>query len=396
MPDTTSTPSQPDRRRLPRAAFAAAAAVALSLTALASGAHADGLQPPPFPPPGGIEVNEKGEPQGEGNKTQPVAPVAPPVIEPEEPAVPGLPELPQLPKDAQSWNPFSGVADLVHGAVDPWLDMFRPKSARGAATAPLPPTATNWGTVVSTDEPAQANAWALRALGAGGGADARLVEAHLPALPHAPAAANVTKPLELGKKYSFGTLHHLSARTFLQNGAVHAEARIGRAELGVPYLKAAGKPVPEKRLPVRLELRDAVTTATGRADRAPEFRTEVGGGSVVSFGRELHRFDGPLKPNTGLRLPADSKLPAWGLLTLNEQITTDAQGHPTTGKHGGYAPDPQATSGYANAAHLTLLFPEALDMTAGHAAVLHKGTPAPDQATTAPAKGTPAAGPHAQ
>ncbi|MBC9714301.1 hypothetical protein H9Y04_17205 [Streptomyces sp. TRM66268-LWL] len=357
-----------------RKAVAATFALTLSLSCLASGAYADGLQPPPFPPPGGIELDPEGRPIGEGTEPVPEEPEVPEVVEPELPTAPELPRLPDYPKSTDSYNPFSGVADIVHGALDLGFGFFKPPAPRNAPPPPplRPLPNTNWGPVADDDTPAQADAWALRVRG--GNRDARLAEAHLPPLPDAPAAVTgAGKPVELGKAYSFGSLHRLSSRTWMKDGSVHAEAKLGRVELGLPYLKAAGKPVDTKRLPVELELRDAVTTAVGHADRAAEFRTEVKGGGVKSFGRELLAFDGPLKPNTSLRIPADKKLPPWGLVTLNEQISTDAQGHPTAGKDGRYAPEPASTSGYANTAHLTLLFPEAVDMTVGHAAVLHRG-----------------------
>ncbi len=381
------------RTSRPRTAVALTFALTLSLTAVASGAYADVLEPPPFPPPGGITVNEKGEPQGEGNKPVPVKPEVPEVIEPEAPDTPELPapaEYPAYPQYPSTSSPFGGIGDIVHGALEFGFGFFmppkpavKPQIPRTAPPPPLPPQplpATNWGTVTDNDTPAQADTWSVRVRGANG--DAQLTEAHLPALPDAPSSVSgAAKPVELGKAYSFGSLHRLSSRTWMADGSVHAESKLGRVELGLPYLRAAGKPVDVKRLPVRLDLRDAVTTAVGHADRAAEFRTEIKGGSATSFGRELLTFDGPLKPNTSVRIPADTKLPPWGLLTFNEQITTDAQGHPTAGKDGRYAPEPGAGSGYANAAHLTLLFPEALDMTIGHAAVLHRGSGAEDGAS---------------
>ncbi|NGO79225.1 hypothetical protein G6045_26755 [Streptomyces sp. YC504] len=371
------------RTSRPRTAVVATVALTLSLSALASGAYATGLQPPPFPPPGGIEVNEDGQPQGEGNVPVPEKPEVPELIEPELPDTPELPALPDYPGYKEAEGMFSGIADMVHGALDLGFSFFKPPSTRNAPPPPpqQPLPATHWGTVADDDTPAQADAWTLRVRGGNAHGDARLTEAHLPALPHAPAAVSgAAKPLELGKKYSFGSLHRLSTRTWLKDGSVHAEAKLGRAELGMPYLKAAGKAADTKRLPVLLELRDAVTTAVGHAERPAEFRTEIKGGRAMSFGRELLRFDGPLKPNTSVRIPADKKLPPWGLITFNEQITTDAQGHPTAGKDGRYAPEPQATSGFANTAHVTLLFPVALDMTVGHAAVLHRGTGGTDKA----------------
>jgi hypothetical protein len=57
---------------------------------------------------------------------------------------------------------------------------------------------------------------------------------------------------------------------------------------------------------------------------------------------------------------------------LNEQVTTDSQGKPTEDANGRYRFDPKATSGYANAAHVSVLGLNAIDVTVAHAAVVTK------------------------
>ncbi|MFC7305849.1 hypothetical protein ACFQVC_16680 [Streptomyces monticola] len=353
-------PSARLRTTAPLTVTALAAATLLGLTPDA-GAVA---KPPPFPPPAGIEVNDDGQPQGEGNKPAPT--------KPEEPGTDTGSDT------ATDWEPVkaeqSGIAALVHGAVDPWFDIF--KSWFKSAPPPEPLPAINWGTIADTSDTTQANAWALRTLGRGKG-DVRLAEAHLPAGPKAPTAVKgllpEAEPLKAHGK-DFGTVQNLTSTTSAANGTVTARSRIGGLTLGLPYITGP-EPMPADKAPLRLELRDAEATATGRAGRPPQFSTSAKGGKLLSFGRELARFDGPLAPNRGLRIPADKARPAQLLATLNEQITTDEQGHPSVGPNGGYARDPQATSGYVNTAHLTLLAPEAMDVTIGHAAVIHRGAP---------------------
>ncbi|KAG0260086.1 hypothetical protein DFQ27_003747 [Actinomortierella ambigua] len=52
--------------------------------------------------------------------------------------------------------------------------------------------------------------------------------------------------------------------------------------------------------------------------------------------------------NTALRIPEDLTKPAIATVYINEQITTDIHGNPTTDEYGRYKFDPTATSGYVN------------------------------------------------
>ncbi|MDG4858123.1 hypothetical protein P8605_08150, partial [Streptomyces sp. T-3] len=380
-----------------------AAITALLLTAapVVSAAHA--AQPPPFPPPAGIEVNEKGEPQGEGNTPKEPTTTEPGTTEPgtTEPGAvepgttnPGTTDpgtenpFAADPTTNPDWNPFdpeqSGIAALIHGTIDGAFSFFRPGGKKAAAPkpppAPEPLPATNWGTIAGTDQPMQADAWALRTLGRGAGRDVRLAEAHLPAGPGVPTTVTGLAPepvhIESGG-WTFGTVQGLNSTTSTRGDSVTAESRVGGLTLGLPYLtrpNPAGRgELPAAKSPLRLELHDATTTAVATAGKAPRFSTTIKGGRLLSHGRQLFTFNGPLKPNKGLRIPADTRRPPQLLVTLNEQITTDAQGHPTAGEDGGYVHDPEATSGYANAAHMTVLTPYVMDVTVGHAAVAHRG-----------------------
>ncbi|WP_327354760.1 hypothetical protein [Streptomyces sp. NBC_01304] len=387
------------------------ALAALLLAATPTATAASAAQPPPFPPPAGIEVNEKGEPQGEGNVPKKPTTTEPGTTKPgtTDPGTtqPGTTQPDTTnpngydPTTNPDWNPFdpeqSGIAALIHGTIDGAFSFFRPHTKTGTkagtkAAAPKPPPppapetpepipAANWGTIADTNQPVQADVWALRTLGRGAGADVRLAEAHLPAGPGVPTSAKdlAPEPLRLESEgWTFGTVQGLTSTTATHGDSVTAESRVGGLTLGLPYLTrpdAAGREkLPAPKIPLRLELHDATTTAVATAGQAPKFTTSAKGGRLLSNGRQLIAFNGPLEANKGLRIPADPRRPAQLFVTLNEQVTTDAQGHPTAGEDGGYVRDPEATSGYANTAHITVLTPYVMDVTVGHAAVAHRGT----------------------
>ncbi|MGH4035129.1 hypothetical protein ACQB60_40125 [Actinomycetota bacterium Odt1-20B] len=244
--------------------------------------------------------------------------------------------------------------------------------APAAAADPSPPPPVNWGTVLDLSAPAQANAWSLRVLGRGVGDDIRVAEAHHPAAPGTPAlvssAPERTYPLAT-RRYTFGSLRGVRSATAERKGTVTASSHLEQVTLGLPYLTKPGRPSAPPPV-LALELTGADASASSARGKPLALATTTRSGSVSAYGTKLRTFKEAPAANTGLRVPANPLLPAQALVTLNEQITTDAQGHPSTAALGGYRRDAHATSGYVNAAHMTLLTPEPTDMTVAHAAVI--------------------------
>ncbi|KAF9149291.1 hypothetical protein DFQ26_002034 [Actinomortierella ambigua] len=81
--------------------------------------------------------------------------------------------------------------------------------------------------------------------------------------------------------------------------------------------------------------------------------------------------------NTALRIPEDLTKPAIATVYINEQITTDIHGNPTTDENGRYKFDPTATSGYVNIVRIVSSADSNTPgnvLTMGHAAVIRDPT----------------------
>ncbi|MEU7578461.1 hypothetical protein AB0B50_12730 [Streptomyces sp. NPDC041068] len=236
----------------------------------------------------------------------------------------------------------------------------------------------NWGTVLDTSEPAQSTAWAMRALSRNTASDARIGESHHPAYPGVPDdyQAALNGPVEPGGDAPWFD-HIQGVRTSAgaapsDRRAVTASVSVEEMEFGLPAYKAPAKPGADSTQlsEFGVLLRDVGAGAAAWPGKPSALSSSVASGYLSLAGKRIHSFDGTSPANTGVRVPKDPKLPPRLLLTVNEQISTDGQGHPNVTASGGDIADRNAPGAYVNALHLTLLGPEPVDLTIGHAAVL--------------------------
>lgn len=233
----------------------------------------------------------------------------------------------------------------------------------------------NWGTVIATPEPVQATTWAVRILGHRGDADARIGETHHPAFPGVPDAYQgaLNGPVRPSEDAEwFDHVEGVRAASGHDGSAVAAASSLDELEFGLPYRKGPAGGV--QRSPFGAFLKGVTTVATARPGKPIALSATVRSGYLSVAGKKVYSFDGGRIPvNTGVRVPKEPKLPPRLLITVNEQIGTDAQGHPNVTAKGADVPDRNAPGGYANALHITLLGPEPADLTVSHAAVLRSG-----------------------
>ncbi|MBM7789238.1 hypothetical protein JOD67_005918 [Tenggerimyces flavus] len=251
---------------------------------------------------------------------------------------------------------------------------------------------TAWGTVIPNVPAPQSHAWLVRVDGII--ADKAVFASHYPVMPDAPkvrsggselirlvpeAQAPLIPAVGLGVAsgaYTKAIGNAVSGNPGQMDlpypGAAHAEAAATSIDVGVPYISniiPGGKQL--SLVGVHLEgVRVAVTSWRQRLKFS-------GMGPVAGYvsllGRPLLEVPTDyIEPNLGIRLPEDRSEPALAEVVLNEQVTTDSDGKPTEDANGRYEFDPRATSGYANAAHVSVLGLNAIDVTVAHAAVTAK------------------------
>lgn len=251
---------------------------------------------------------------------------------------------------------------------------------------------TAWGTVIPHVPAPQSHAWLVRVDGIL--ADKAVFASHYPVMPGAPEVRSggselirlvpeAQAPLipAVGLGVASGAYTKAIGNAVAGNpgqmdlpypGAAHAEAAATSIDVGVPYISniiPGGKQL--SLVGVHLEgVRVAVTSWRQRLKFS-------GMGPVAGYvsllGRPLLEVPTDyIKPNLGIRIPEDRSDPALAEVVLNEQVTTDSEGKPTEDANGRYAFDPRATSGYANAAHVSVLGLNAIDVTVAHAAVTAK------------------------
>ncbi|MCX5174597.1 hypothetical protein [Streptomyces virginiae] len=151
-------------------------------------------------------------------------------------------------------------------------------------------------------------------------------------------------------------------------GAVFAQAGGAGFDIGIPYLPRPGGGI--QLSPVGVHLDGVNTSAVSLPGKAVELAGHAAGGYVSIAGEKVADIPPGCPPNTAIRIPEDPSRPPVALLVVNEQVTTDSQGRPTLGKDGKYAFDPEATSGYVNVIHMSVLGNDVAEVTIGHAAVI--------------------------
>ncbi|MER5888852.1 hypothetical protein ABT160_33925 [Streptomyces sp. NPDC001941] len=255
--------------------------------------------------------------------------------------------------------------------------------AGAAGTRAIPDPVADWGTVIDTEDCVQADAWALRVIKKGGLlADSTSVEARYPSADGVPSSAQ-TLPGEvvdlrvLGVNLHAGQGVGVSSRALghtridasgdpvPQRGAVYAETSAAMLETGHPYIPGIpGFKDGVQLSPVGVHLENVKVTAQAEPGKPVAMDVSSDGGYLSIAGHKIKPLPAVLPPNFGVRVPDDRNLPPLFTAVFNEQVTTDAKGRPT------HHFDPRATSGYANALHLSILGTHVADITVGHAAVL--------------------------
>ncbi|KAF9152539.1 hypothetical protein DFQ26_000854 [Actinomortierella ambigua] len=126
--------------------------------------------------------------------------------------------------------------------------------------------------------------------------------------------------------------------------------------------------------PVGVHLEACTARALASPGKPVKFVTSCGGGSnyISSYGSKVAEIPAAAV-NLELRIPEDWTKPAIATVYINEQITTDIHGNPTTDKNGRYKFDPKATSGYVNIVRIVSSADSDTPgdiLTLGHAAVV--------------------------
>ncbi|CAM5622133.1 hypothetical protein GCM10010329_20220 [Streptomyces spiroverticillatus] len=247
------------------------------------------------------------------------------------------------------------------------------------------PATGDWGEVVETKDGVQAHAWVARLQGLGGVSDAPVLDAHHPALPGQPAEQNsgyevtplATKDgFPIGREsaaYSRALGNQIAASTGFDKaaskpGAAFAEAGAISIDIGVPYVGSPGSGTQLSTVGIHAE--GVSATATALPGKPVDFSGSASRAYFSVLGEKTVTVPKLWEVNYGVRIPADYSRPVFALATTNEQVTTDVKGRPTLDADEQYTYDAEATSGYANAVHLSILGANVTDVTLGHAGVL--------------------------
>lgn len=251
---------------------------------------------------------------------------------------------------------------------------------------------TAWGTVIPNVPAPQSHAWLVRVDGII--ADKAVFASHYPVMPGAPkvrsggselirlvpeAKAPLIPAVGLGVAsgaYTKAIGNAVSGNPGQMDlpypGAAHAEAAATSIDVGVPYISNI-IPGGRQLSLVGVHLEGVRVAVTSWRQRLKFSGMGPVAGYVSLLGRPLLEVPTDyIEPNLGIRLPEDRSEPALAEVVLNEQVTTDSDGKPTENAKGRYEFDPKATSGYANAAHVSVLGLNAIDVTVAHAAVTAK------------------------
>lgn len=283
---------------------------------------------------------------------------------------------------------------LVTGAVAVLAFSGAPLMSGSAAWAEdlVPPTESDWGTVVPGGQRPQSDAWIAKVRGLNGSVDTTLFESHYPEIPQAPSTraggkglidltATPALPGLPGTSIGVGSALYTNAiGDALPStegaddvpfpGAAYAQAGGASIDVGLPYVPNA-LPESVQLSPWGLHLDGIEVEATAKPGMPVAFSGRgPTSGYISSFGAKVVDVPTEFPPNFGVRIPADHSEPAIAQVELNEQVTVDSEGNPTVDAAGEYVFDPNASSGYVNAGHATVLGLNTADITIGHAAVL--------------------------
>lgn len=249
--------------------------------------------------------------------------------------------------------------------------------------AQVEPSDNGWGTLAPGSHPCQAHAWTACLTGYDP-QPAFFFQAHAPEASDAPGHSSggqtlhdfETSGAEFGKvaapmsRAAQNALLSPSAGPDVtaERGTAHADSRLASGDLGIPYV---ADPDGGAQLPaVGVHLEAVTAEAVTKPGQPVTLASGVRQAYVTSAGQKVASVPAEWPVNFSVRIPADTSQPVVALVVFNEQVTTDAQGRPTLGKDGRYAYDAKSTSGYVNAARLTVYGERPTELTIGHAAVL--------------------------
>ncbi|KAF9151884.1 hypothetical protein DFQ26_001104 [Actinomortierella ambigua] len=157
------------------------------------------------------------------------------------------------------------------------------------------------------------------------------------------------------------------------NGTASVDVTIENLDASTLYIQHSD-PSGVQLSSVGVHLEACVAGALASPGKPVKFVTSCGGSSnyISSYGSKVAEIPSTAV-NMELRIPADMTKFAIATVYINEQITTDIHGNPTTDKDGRYKFDPTATSGYVNI--VRIVSPANSDtpgdiLTLGHAAVI--------------------------
>ncbi|GAA3593281.1 hypothetical protein GCM10022223_05210 [Kineosporia mesophila] len=253
-----------------------------------------------------------------------------------------------------------------------------------ASTTHLIERKEQWGTVLS-GSPLQASAWLAGAQGPGLPGNESAVT-HSPATTSMPGTITGSRArigLDVGGFLIGRTLLPMSrsvtdllpstvagAPDVEAIGSAYADITADDLEIGWPYLPNHHGGIQLSPIGVHLEGLEVI--AVGRPGRPVRFGLTLTRGFVSIEGVPFAELPHVVPPNYEVHVPIDPAQGLAALIVFNEQVTTDHEGRPTQVPESGrpYVFDPDAVSGYVNAAHLMLPGSSPVDITVGHAAVL--------------------------
>ncbi|GAB6898403.1 hypothetical protein [Kineosporia succinea] len=251
-------------------------------------------------------------------------------------------------------------------------------------TTPLIEQMELWGTVLA-GAPLQAGTWLTGATGPG-------LPSGETAASHSPATASMPQAItSSGARIGLDVNGFLVGRTTAPvsrsvthrlpatvagapdveaPGAAYAEVGAAELEVGWPYLPNhhGGTQLS----PIGVHLEGLHVIAVARPGRPVRFGLTVTRGSVSVEGVSFADLPHVIPPNYEVHVPIDPAAGTSALIVFNEQVTTDNGGRPTALPNAShqFRFDPEAGTGYVNAAHLYLPGPAGADITVGHAGVL--------------------------
>ncbi|MGH4028607.1 hypothetical protein ACQB60_06675 [Actinomycetota bacterium Odt1-20B] len=262
---------------------------------------------------------------------------------------------------------FDSVED-TWGGIDPAVDAFG---------KPLPPKL-------------RADSWLLRVNGIKKLPKTPLIEARYPARKDVPGLRRAgdkvlgikTSGVPVGKVSSHfaralgGKLPSTKRRNIELAAPGASYADVGGGTLDVRIPQDTGKD--KKPVVIGVHLERATSSALSKPGQPVKFTSSMKSGAIYVGQKKVVDLTKKVKPNTRVVIPGTDKRSPYAVATINEMKTTTQNGEPTK------TWDEKATSGYANAVHLTIFGSTVTDVTIGHSAVIGGGEAA------APAGKTPA------